>query len=870
MASTPAIPVRQLSLGSEHHRLYAEYKRDTNAVATWLAASTKFCTSTTDESPNKKPAGRLKGKARKLAQEETKEAKPAGKYTIATVHWIPMTRMLAETDQKTHVPMSVITTLRRAISLRKKVSEAVQQVSRERKVADATSDDAHQHFVSILDEVLKLLEARAEKAAIAPPGSTHKEKRKAPPSGQYSALDVEEPSQAFLDAPDVVLPPPVPSDNNIYEAQIPRTLEEVYASFHFMTMELQVLQESVADIWKQYLDGGISLVTAALTSRATNDLGREVIERHLPDFEDFEGTFGVGPFGVAHQYSVTEIACRSPFQFRYLESRQGLISPKTLVLEILSLEPGLVLDQGFQTFYSANLGLYECIQEYGQERSNEWAVTPGESVWMKRFKEDFQYLDDIFTTSIASLGNATVNCIDDDVCSIIWKTMNPNSAIHSDYSLTFVCWTLLTIKRAFKDKNLAMAFEKDMKAQIQNLGDEILHLEWILSRKEMESPRDEDTCVLLQDLWKRLAGVEEDALRGAWGLSSMPREKLSLLKISPSYCGIVLYEIRRRLHTSSLVVANAGTHLLAMAHLHNALDQFGLMKYPWKDMERCSGAIGFDNMFLGGKPKAPAVIDRLYMAVGGSASAVMATKQGRSTQRLFSGKEIRGPTDKLAILQHFRNRLQWDGIPPTQSIALSAIAGSSLVEVKTLYEGAPVLVLVPDDAGKQKKGKAKAKAVDETSGASSGASSDPMGGEMSTQRILRSLALRIEPESAALTFPLYQFYRSIHNLFDLISLEEGMKVPPKLSNYLVNPFAMVFDNIFGSLGGPIRSKALRKAAEVLNKWLEEGKGEAASMCQDEMNKRGIVSAVPASSSGAENLDRLALWKLSLEGSRRDW
>lgn len=869
MASTPAIPAKQPSLGSEYHRLYAEYKRDTNAVATWLAASTKFCTSATDESPNKKPAGRLKGKARKLAQEETKEAKPASKYTIATAHWIPMTRMLAESDQKIDVPMSVVTTLRRAISLRKKVSETVQQASGERKVADATSDDAHQHFVSILDEVLKLLEARAGKAAIASPGSTRKGKRKAPPSGQYSALDVEEPSQAFLDAPDVVLPPPVPSDNNIYEAQIPRTWEEVYASFHFMTMELQVLQESVADIWKQYLDGGISLVTAALTSRATNDLGREVIERHLPDFEDFEGPFGVGPFGVAHQYSVTEISFRSPFQLRYLEHCQGL-SKKAFLLEALSLEPGLVLDQGFQTFYSANLGLYECLEEYGKERTKAWVVDPGDSMWTKRFKEDFQYLDDVFATSIASLENkSTVNCKDEDVCSIISRAVNPNSAIHSDYSLTFVCWTLLTIKRAFKDKNLAMAFEKDMKAQIQNLRDEILHLEWILSRIEMEYPRDEETCGLLQDLWQRLAGVEEDALRGAWDLSSMPQENLSLLKISPSYCGIVLYETRRRLYTSSLVLVKKSAHLLAMAHLHNALDQFGLMKYPWKDMERCLETIGMDNIFLGGKPKAPAVVDRIYMAAGGTASSIMARKQRRSVQKWLSGKEIRGPTDKLTMMQHFRNRGQWDGVAMTQSIALSAIAESSLVEVETLHQGALVLVLVPGDAGKQKKGKAEAKAVSEGFGNSSKAN-PPLGGEMPNQTILRSLALRIEPESAALSFPLYQFYRSLHNLFDLISAEEGMKTPPEYSNYIVNPFSMVFDNIFGSLEVPLRPAALRKAAEVLNKWLGEGKGGAASICQDDSNKRGMVGAGAASSSGAEDPEGLALWKLSLEGSRREW
>jgi hypothetical protein len=82
---------------------YRQYKQDTDAVASWLAATARahgypaelLTNKDTDSPPSQQPkSGRLKGKARKQAQQKAaKSDQPAAvapKYTVAIKDFIPL------------------------------------------------------------------------------------------------------------------------------------------------------------------------------------------------------------------------------------------------------------------------------------------------------------------------------------------------------------------------------------------------------------------------------------------------------------------------------------------------------------------------------------------------------------------------------------------------------------------------------------------------------------------------------------------------------------------------------------------------------------------------------------------------------------
>lgn len=256
---------------------YKTYKDDTNAVASWLALTAKECGYPVDLlSTAKEPdsratqagGGRLKGKARKAAKDaaqnepgqSTSSASPKSpRYIIKIKEFITLAEYVSSYEKPpVRVPHVLTRTLSRAISLRKKHGSLKQDAA----VSSTHSDEQHGYFLGILERVMEILKPRMPSSLIndtlARPESdissqTQDQEDAGGLGNMFDGMDIEEPSQAFLDAPDIK--PEVkrePRDEPTFEAESDANMEEEYMALHCLFQDIKHIRSWVKQLWKNY------------------------------------------------------------------------------------------------------------------------------------------------------------------------------------------------------------------------------------------------------------------------------------------------------------------------------------------------------------------------------------------------------------------------------------------------------------------------------------------------------------------------------------------------------------------------------------------------------------------------------------------
>ncbi|KAK8254163.1 hypothetical protein IWZ00DRAFT_569271 [Phyllosticta capitalensis] len=254
---------------------YQQYKEDTNLVASWLASTARSCGYPKDllfgsnvQDTGSKGPGRLKGKARKQAKQPGNEIGENSKRApiIAIKDFIALAEFIVgKKKQVVEVPSYLAYTLDRAIRTRKDHGA----LARMRPGAESSYEN-HSYFVGVLERVKEVL------APLMPVRTTPKPKPGAEPSAddvsnRFEKLKVEEPSQEFLNAPDVVIPErPIPE----FEAEQLDNLDEVNTVFLLFLEDLRQIREVINNLWKRYEDGTYGLVALSLATNTAVDFAR--------------------------------------------------------------------------------------------------------------------------------------------------------------------------------------------------------------------------------------------------------------------------------------------------------------------------------------------------------------------------------------------------------------------------------------------------------------------------------------------------------------------------------------------------------------------------------------------------------------------
>jgi hypothetical protein len=149
---------------------------------------------------------------------------------------------------------------------------------------DAKSDAKHSYFVGILEKVRDVLKPFSDSDA----------------SASTDALEVYEPIEEFLNAPDIKRPKPTNADPALYEVDPSESLEEALIAYCMMCKDLSKIRDFVYNIWSKHVEPETSDFNPAVLAVVCNtaaEFGVEIINEVSPVLERHGG-----PIDMAGHY----------------------------------------------------------------------------------------------------------------------------------------------------------------------------------------------------------------------------------------------------------------------------------------------------------------------------------------------------------------------------------------------------------------------------------------------------------------------------------------------------------------------------------------------------------------------------------------
>ncbi|CAG7563622.1 unnamed protein product [Fusarium equiseti] len=171
-------------------------------------------------------------------------------------------------------------TLNRVISVRNGFSE---QLFRHNEKPNVKSDTRNSYFVGIPEKVREILKPFSDSAA-----STSTD-RVDQLTNQFDALEIYEPSEGFLNAPDIQRPEPTKKEQVIYEVDSSQSLDEALIAFRMTCKDLAEVRKYISNLWLELVtleNGGPTRdpgVLAVVTNTAV-EFGRSIVEDVIPAF----------------------------------------------------------------------------------------------------------------------------------------------------------------------------------------------------------------------------------------------------------------------------------------------------------------------------------------------------------------------------------------------------------------------------------------------------------------------------------------------------------------------------------------------------------------------------------------------------------
>ncbi|RAH66344.1 uncharacterized protein BO66DRAFT_381538 [Aspergillus aculeatinus CBS 121060] len=381
---------------------YLQYKADTDTVATWLVATAKSCgfpvdklgatanpTFTTNNPPSAAtpgPSKRLKGKARKLAREAATKAASTGsqsttseaaKHILALKDFVDLAEYIAaSTTPVIRVPASFVTVLDRAISVRRKHGNKA-RAKLSTNLESRESSDRHEYFIGILEHVRQALQPRMS------------DENANNLANRFEGLEVHEPSEAFLQAPDVAIPAPATEKPEVnYEAERLHDYEEVFFAFSLLLQDLRKIRVVIARTWKGYKLRTFDLVAVSLMTNCAIDFARHLEEEIQGLLNEHGGSIALlislyeGISDMVGEDPMHRERPGDPFDFRTYHIAESLFIPTFVYLN--SFHP-LVDKHSFLPCRETSFPTCD--------RASDWARKSARD----RFEEDMKVINEVLS-----------------------------------------------------------------------------------------------------------------------------------------------------------------------------------------------------------------------------------------------------------------------------------------------------------------------------------------------------------------------------------------------------------------------------------------------------------------------------------------
>lgn len=634
---------------------YEQYKEDTNVIAVWLASTARRCGYSIDllqPSPTTaQPAPRSrrkKTKARKKAKEaeeqptETTTSPPKPSYTIAIKDFVALAEFITDsTKPPVKIPPSIATVLNRAINVRKKHAQTLVS-QQDRTEDDEDSDKRHSYFVGILEHVKSILQPYFSHA--------DPEKNKAAEeidtvTNPFSHLAVSEPSEAFINAPDIAQPSKTNPD---YQSEQPQDLDEACTVFGLILEDFNRLRTAIAKTWIAYKIGMCDIVAASITTNTALEFARRLEE----DVESlFEKHGGVERMLTSWYMATCWTQGQDPnhrsqpddaLNFQVYDAVTPFMWP---TYQLLRAFVKLVGPTNIPIYREGFYGTYDPSSDRRKKNARQ------------KHQEDTVVLMEILPEFALLCRMRGYVPVEDELVRGLRTAFDTHKI---SLSTILAAQVYLDIHHRMRDQIHRGLIDMEKTAN-HILGSIDQHDKFHASTSMTIDtwPRSNDEFFHLIkyriETWAKGDPIRETSLR----YRRPPPADRHLLSQHPLLCGLVAYGLKMDFGEAGIALANAWGATVCCAHLYNAVRQMGLLRSAWKDMDVMNVVAEMDALPTSARAEATPEIflQRFMLAMGYSAANFAAQQGGRKQARpQVSRSGPRGLKAKAAVAEAFRAR----------------------------------------------------------------------------------------------------------------------------------------------------------------------------------------------------------------------
>jgi len=651
---------------------YQLYKKQTNQLAQWLVDTARRCRYPQDDETSEnangekprsvnsysgsQPSSNAKKAANNKKQPQQKQSNSHDQLnSIRVSQFVELAGVIAKKGEDVVIPKTIVAMIRQIIKMRRSISRyySMQSYGNPDDRDLRADNHKHIHFISRLEDVLKILESQTLPPDTTPQADVHSSTAGTAPKGdstddlsnRFSALEVEEPIDFDTDdtastasVPSSSLPPRREQRHNVvFDASEEEAAEELDFAVFCLFEDLRRIRMFIEQVWKDYKAGKLDLMTASVVTNTAfgfaQNIDADFCQSHpMVVLSDFHNN-PIFPLFLANCMAAgQDVNYREQdgdiYNYKMQEVGEFLFLPVYLLLEAFSrvLKPKQIplAKKGYYGVYNP-----------------------------KADRAKMSYRQKMLEDKIILMEMLPIFCVlgqaDHDLFTVDEMTKGLNALYRTKRIplwLVFASQVFLDITHTLRDhigdcytqiKRTAIVTKINMSRIMEAPAHSV---NWAKQNQLMVK----NTWSFAQD-WIMTDGFNR--LHYAFYSSNFPNydsEPHGLLKSHPLLAGTIETSLRLVNRQIGIVLTMGWGSILYVGHLYNALRQSHLLDVEWLDMELFMSIHSAKTLFVGDLPSTIEDCKKRYdLMMGVAVENFAKNKRKSSSQRPVHSKV--GPRD---------------------------------------------------------------------------------------------------------------------------------------------------------------------------------------------------------------------------------
>lgn len=583
---------------------------------------------------------------------------PVTKCTVKTKDFLDQANVVAKSVRpRIQMPLNILRVVQRAIHARKRCADWFRKTG----AKDEASIEGHDHFINVLEKALAILQSCCPKSAKA--GKQEQNTRDSPPepdqnlSNRFGMLNVEDTNDIVLDlaASDInatsaakKFSKATAQDSwDVYELEIQYGTDLAFLIFCFFE-DLHRIQDFIKETWRKQNAGTVDVETAAVTTNIALDIVRRAEEDIIAtapallakprSYQEiamviFHADALAKGDDVDERLSSSDTLKITEFdEFIYLSTARILMKYERIASFKIEQYPLPVPPVRMSYISRPELLILPEVKRWEEEdvRLTQMLMDmSSHDIFQKVFKDRKEPVQDELSTGLHKLRNGEVSvwivfaarvCL--DIQAILGKKVGkPYETLKTAANAAS---TVLDMRVEGNELVPGGSGERWLAKDAEHMMN--LHAMltfWIINnpfpslKEKILEDHDPDQWVKVPEEMKGIMReVEEMNNRNVLPKHRETAKKLNIRPIEPNpelayiftrnpvYCGALAFNVAVDMEEAGVALANHHLTIFTMSHLYNALQQTGLLKGRWPEMDSII-KLHFKALFAGDLPTNP-------------------------------------------------------------------------------------------------------------------------------------------------------------------------------------------------------------------------------------------------------------------------